>query len=218
MKEKKAKELKKNSKASEVKEVKMSYKIDTHDFQVRIKNAQRFLRQGNRVKLTIMFKGRELQHEKLGRDLLEKLANEMSDISTVDSKPRKEGRNLSCFVSPRAEVLKEVNRKKRAEEKAAKKRKESRFSKDDGASTSQVEGSISQDEDSTFSQVEDFVKEDDLFKEMLQDELMDNDDDDDDDLSIEDMLGDMDEALEEDNALVDDLFKEMLQDELMDND
>lgn len=176
MKEKKAKELKKNSKASEVKEVKMSYKIDTHDLEVRVKNAKRFLMQGNRVKLTIMFKGRELQHEKLGRDLLYKLADEMADISTVDLKPRKEGRSLSCFVSPRAEVLKEINRKKRADEKAAKKEKESRFLTKDG---------ISQDEDS-ISQDEDFVKEDDFFKEMLQDELIDNDDDE--DLSIEDML------------------------------
>merc|ERR1719410_2075234 len=126
MKEKKAKELKKNSKASELKEVKMSYNIDIHDYDVRLKHAQRFLKQGNRVKLTIMFKGREVQHEKLGFDLLVKISDDMTDICTLDSRPRREGRSLSCFVSPRAEVLKAINERKRAEEKAAKKKKEQR--------------------------------------------------------------------------------------------
>lgn len=116
-KEKKAKELKKNSKASEVKEVKMSYKIDVHDYGVRIKNASKFIKQGNRVKCTVQFKGREVQHDKLGFELLEKMAEDMNKICVMEGKPKREGRNLGCILSPRPEVTKAVNDKKRAEEK-----------------------------------------------------------------------------------------------------
>merc|ERR1712127_893674 len=116
-KEKKAKELKKNSKASELKEVKMSYKIDVHDYGVRIKNASKFLSQGNRVKCTVQFSGRENQHDRLGYDLLDKMALEMEDLCTMEGRPKKEGRFLSCIMSPRPEVTKAYNDKKRAAEK-----------------------------------------------------------------------------------------------------
>merc|ERR1711957_453453 len=96
-KEKKAKEAKKNSKSSEVKEVKMSYKIDVHDYGVRIKNASKFINQGNRVKCTVQFKGREVQHDKLGVELLGKMAEDMTKICTMDSKPKREGRSLICI-------------------------------------------------------------------------------------------------------------------------
>ena len=130
MLEKKAKEIKKNSKASELKEVKMSYKIDVHDYGVRKKNALKFLNQGNRVKCTVMFRGREMQHDKLGYELLEKLAQDMEDICVKEGRPKKEGRNLSLIISPRAEVLKQVNENRRAEEKAKKKlKKESKEKK-----------------------------------------------------------------------------------------
>lgn len=123
-KEKKAKEVKKKSKASEVKEVKMSYKIDVHDYGVRKKNASKFINQGNRVKCTVMFKGREVQHDNLGYDLLQKLAEDMSDICTMDGKPKREGRNLSCFVVPKPEILKKINENKRKDEKAKRKKRE----------------------------------------------------------------------------------------------
>lgn len=122
-KEKKAKELKKNAKATEIKEVKMSYKIDVHDYGVRIKNASKFINQGNRVKCTVQFRGREVQHDKLGFELLGRMADDMSKICTMEGKPKREGRNLSCILSPRAEVTKAVNDKKRANEKAKKKKK-----------------------------------------------------------------------------------------------
>jgi translation initiation factor IF-3 len=124
MQEKKAKEVKKNSKSSELKEIKMSYKIDIHDYAVRMKNARKFLGQGNRVKCTVMFRGREIQHDALGRNLLEKLAEDMTDLAVKEGQPKKEGRNLSLIVSPRAEVLKKVNENRRADEKAKKKQKE----------------------------------------------------------------------------------------------
>lgn len=122
-KEKKAKEVKKNSKASEVKEVKMSYKIDVHDYGVRIKNASKFINQGNRVKCTIQFKGREVQHDKLGFELLNKMADDLTDICSMEGKPKREGRFLSCILSPRAEVTKAVNDKKRKMDKDKKSRK-----------------------------------------------------------------------------------------------
>merc|ERR1712232_818131 len=91
MKEKNAKEKKKNAKTSEVKEVKMSYKIDTHDYNVRMKTANKFLVKGNRVKATVVFKGREQQHIDLGRTLLKKFGEDLGDIAQMDGRPRQEG-------------------------------------------------------------------------------------------------------------------------------
>mmetsp|Transcript_12094 Transcript_12094/g.15090 ORF Transcript_12094/g.15090 Transcript_12094/m.15090 type:complete len:317 (+) Transcript_12094:104-1054(+) len=124
MKEKKAKELKKKSKASELKEVKMSYKIDIHDYEVRKKNAIKFLNQGNRVKCTVIFKGREVQFENIGRDLLVRLSDDLSKLAAMEGRPKKEGRNLSCIISPKAELLKSIADKRRAEEKAQRKKRD----------------------------------------------------------------------------------------------
>lgn len=122
-KERKAKELKKNSKASELKEVKMSYKIDVHDYGVRIKNASKFIKQGNRVKCTVQFKGREVQHDKLGFELLNRMSEDLTNICSMEGKPKREGRFLSCILSPRPEVTKAVNTKKRLDDKAKKQSK-----------------------------------------------------------------------------------------------
>ena len=124
MLEKKAKEVKKNSKASELKEIKMSYKIDVHDYAVRKNSCAKFLKQGNRVKCTVMFRGREVQHDKLGFDLLAKLALELDDICVREQgRPVREGRNLSWILTPRPELLKLVNEQRRALDKARKQKK-----------------------------------------------------------------------------------------------
>lgn len=125
--EKKAKDLKKKSKATEVKEVKMSYKIDVHDYEVRRKNALKFLNQGNRVKCTVMFRGREMQHDRLGFELLDKLAIDLEDTCAKEGRPKKEGRNLSLILSPRTEVLKAINEKRKADEKSKKKKRKESF-------------------------------------------------------------------------------------------
>lgn len=122
-KAKKAKDAKKKSKSSELKEVKMSYKIDIHDYGVRIKNASKFINQGNRVKCTVQFKGREAQHDRLGYELLQKMGEDLTKICTMDGKPRREGRTLSCIFSPRPQVTKALNEKRRSEEKAKRKKK-----------------------------------------------------------------------------------------------
>jgi len=129
IKEKKAKEVKKNSKASELKEVKMSYNIGDHDYDVRKKNASKFIVQGNRVKCTVVFKGREVQHDKIGVDLLYRLSEDLGDICTMEGKPRREGRFLNCIITPRQEVVKKIGEKKRAVEKEKKKAKEQKYSK-----------------------------------------------------------------------------------------
>ncbi|CAJ1959414.1 unnamed protein product [Cylindrotheca closterium] len=148
MQEKKAKEVKKNSKASELKEVKMSYKIDIHDYDVRKKNALRFLNQGNRVKCTVMFRGREMQHDNLGRELLEKLAEDISDVCVKEGKCVREGRSLSLIISPRPEVLKKVNENRRAGEKAKKAQKQERqLKKAAAAAAKSTNGAEDSDED-----------------------------------------------------------------------
>lgn len=123
-KEKKAKEAKKNSKNTEMKEVKMSYKIDVHDYGVRIKNASKFINQGNRVKCTVQFKGREMQHDKLGFELLSRMAEDLTKICVMDGKPKREGRSLIAILSPRPQVTKALNDKKRNDEKEKKKNKQ----------------------------------------------------------------------------------------------
>lgn len=108
----KEKKLQKNSKSIETKEMRMSYNIDVHDYGVRIKNASKVLSQGNRVKFTVQFKGRELQHDTFGFSLLNRMAEDMTKICIMKSRPKLEGRNLSCILHPRPGVTKVENVKK----------------------------------------------------------------------------------------------------------
>eukprot|EP00544_Gedaniella_sp_CCMP2646_P010280 CAMPEP_0202483930 /NCGR_PEP_ID=MMETSP1361-20130828/3084_1 /ASSEMBLY_ACC=CAM_ASM_000849 /TAXON_ID=210615 /ORGANISM="Staurosira complex sp., Strain CCMP2646" /LENGTH=323 /DNA_ID=CAMNT_0049112373 /DNA_START=167 /DNA_END=1138 /DNA_ORIENTATION=+ len=194
-KEKKAKEVKKNSKASEAKEVKMSYKIDVHDYSVRLKNAGKFLKQGNRVKCTVMFRGREVQHDNLGFDLLDKMAVDLEDVCLKEGKPKREGRNLSCILSPRPEVLKAINDQKRKEEREKKKKREESLKEKQEAEmvgagagaaavSSYINGEASEEDDDILDKIR----------------VEDDDDDEDGDLSssLDDLLGGDD--------LTDDLF------------
>ena len=99
--EKKAKEAKKKSHQTEVKEVKMRYKIDSHDYQVRIGQAQRFLKDGDKVKCTVIFRGREIQHTALAEVLLMRMAKDLESNAEVQQPPKREGRNMIMFLSPR---------------------------------------------------------------------------------------------------------------------
>lgn len=121
MNEKKAKNLKKNSKSTEVKEIKMSYKIDVGDLKVRQKNCFKFLRSGNRVKLNVQFKGREQSHMDLGYDLIDRFMDtpELEEWGQMEGRPKKEGRGISVMVAVRQERIK----REREEEKAEKRRK-----------------------------------------------------------------------------------------------
>jgi len=103
--EKKAKEARKKSHQTEVKEVKMRYKIDKHDYDVRIGQATRFLKSGDKVKCTVIFRGREIQHSNLAETLLLKMANDLEEQSEVQQKPKREGRNMIMFLSLRKTPL-----------------------------------------------------------------------------------------------------------------
>nr|YP_002049095.1 translation initiation factor IF-3 [Paulinella chromatophora]ACB42885.1 translation initiation factor IF-3 [Paulinella chromatophora] len=103
--EKKAKEAKKKSHQTEVKEVKMRYKIDSHDYQVRIGQAVRFLKAGDKVKCTVIFRGREIQHTSLAEQLLMRLAKDLEEQSETQQLPKREGRNMIMLLSPRKTPL-----------------------------------------------------------------------------------------------------------------
>ena len=109
--EKKAKEARKKSHQTEVKEVKMRYKIDKHDYDVRIGQATKFLKSGDKVKCTVIFRGREIQHSNLAETLLLKMANDLEEQSEVQQSPKREGRNMIMFLSPRKTPLEKKDEK-----------------------------------------------------------------------------------------------------------
>jgi translation initiation factor IF-3 len=99
--EKKAREAKKKQHTADVKEVKMRYKIEEHDYQVRINQAERFLKAGDKVKATIMFRGREIQHSDLAEELLKRMATDLQEMAEVQQAPKKEGRSMMMLLSPK---------------------------------------------------------------------------------------------------------------------
>ena len=99
--EKRAKEAKKKQHTVDIKEVKMRYKIDVHDYEVRLKAAKKFLASGNKVKVVVMLRGREMQHSHLAMDLINKFQAEFEEGSVViEKKPMIEGRNVVMILAP----------------------------------------------------------------------------------------------------------------------
>ncbi|OGK76118.1 MAG: translation initiation factor IF-3 [Candidatus Rokubacteria bacterium GWF2_70_14] len=96
------KEARKKQTTIVVKEVKLGPKTDTHDFDFKAKHVRRFLGEGNKAKVTVRFKGREMAHTELGWKMLNKMTEIMSDMAVVESHPRMEGRMLSMILSPKA--------------------------------------------------------------------------------------------------------------------
>lgn len=99
--EKKAREARKKQHTADVKEVKMRYKIEAHDYNVRVKQAERFLRDGDKVKATVMFRGREIQHSDMAEELLKRMAADLEEVAEVQQAPKKEGRNMMMLLSPK---------------------------------------------------------------------------------------------------------------------
>lgn len=97
--QKRDKEAKKKQKVVTVKEVKVRPNIEDHDFNVKLKNAQRFLEDGDKVKVTIMFRGRELSHPELGKKVLEKMAAQLKEIANVEREPKLEGKNMIMILA-----------------------------------------------------------------------------------------------------------------------
>ena len=98
---KKEKEAKKNQRVIEIKEIRMSPSIGDNDFNTKLKNGQKFLTDGDRVKVSVRFRGREMAHTEIGAQLLKDFAEKCADIANMDKAPKLEGRNMSMFLSPK---------------------------------------------------------------------------------------------------------------------
>ena len=101
---KREKEAKKNQRVIEIKEIRMSPGIDTNDFNTKLKNAQKFLADGDRVKVSVRFRGREMAHTEIGAELLKDFAAKCAEIANLDKAPKLEGRNMSMFLSPKPQT------------------------------------------------------------------------------------------------------------------
>ena len=99
---KREKEAKKNQRVIEVKEIRMSPVIDDNDFNTKLRAGQKFLAAGDRLKVTIRFRGRQMAHTNIGEELLKSFAEKCADVATMDKNPKLEGRNMSMFLSPKA--------------------------------------------------------------------------------------------------------------------
>ena len=98
--QKKAAEARKKQKVIEVKEVKFRPNIDTNDYDVKMRNVNRFLDDGDKVKITMRYRGREMAHQEIGRDLLKKIAVDIEDVAKVESMPKMEGRQMIMVIAP----------------------------------------------------------------------------------------------------------------------
>lgn len=101
--QKKEREARKNQKVVNVKEIRLSPTIDDHDFNTKMRNARKFIEKGDKVKVSIRFRGRAITHKNIGREVLERMAEEMSDISQVESKAKMEGRSMFLMLAPKSE-------------------------------------------------------------------------------------------------------------------
>lgn len=98
---KREKEAKKNQKIISIKEVKLRPNIEDHDFETKARNAEKFLKSGDKVKVTIMFRGREITHPDNGRQLCLRMATKMEQIAAVEKPPKVEGRNMTMILTPK---------------------------------------------------------------------------------------------------------------------
>ena len=99
--QKKASEARKRQKTVDVKEIKMRPNIDTHDYEVKMRSVTKFLGEGDKVKVTMRFRGREMAHQNLGMKLLNKVRDETNEIAKVEAMPKMEGRQMIMVIAPR---------------------------------------------------------------------------------------------------------------------
>jgi translation initiation factor IF-3 len=112
-------EARKHQRHIQVKEVKFRPKIDEHDFQFKRRNVQRFLLDGNKVKSTVIFRGREMAHNEIGRRILNRLAEELGEVATIEVPPRQEGMTMVQILSPKKDlVAPKVGRAQRSKKEA----------------------------------------------------------------------------------------------------
>jgi translation initiation factor IF-3 len=115
---KKAREAKRKQTSVDIKEIKLRPKTDQHDFDFKVRAARRFLEQGNKVKFTVRFRGREITHPEKAQDQLEKAVQQSEDLANVEVRPMMEGRTMTLLIAPKPAVMQKVSQMKAAAEKA----------------------------------------------------------------------------------------------------
>ncbi|HEX7710864.1 MAG TPA: translation initiation factor IF-3 [Sphingomonadaceae bacterium] len=99
--QKKANAARKTQKTQDIKEIKMRPNIDTHDYDVKMRSVMRFIEEGDKVKVTLRFRGREMSHQELGMDLLKRVQDDVQEIAKVEAYPRLEGRQMLMVIAPK---------------------------------------------------------------------------------------------------------------------
>ncbi len=121
---KKDKQAKKRQHSFQLKEMRFRPKIDEHDFDFKTKHVRGFLESGSKVKVFVMFRGREMAYTEQGRKVLDRVAEELSDVGTVENPPKMEGRHMNMVMAPRPEVMKDIKKKAEQAEKQEKAEKD----------------------------------------------------------------------------------------------
>jgi translation initiation factor IF-3 len=195
---KKEREARKHQKQIEMKEVRLRPKTDAHDLDVKARQARRFLMAGNKVKFTLRFRGRELAHTNIGREILEQLAESLNDIATVEQKPTLESRAFSLVLAPTARVSKAARQARQSQASSKKEEKKADHSADEEPGKADDFDDEHDDFDDDDFDDDDF-NDDDFDDDELDDDDFDDDDFDDDDFD-DDELDDDEEAEEKDDG------------------
>lgn len=181
---KKDREARKNQRQAELKEVRLRPKTDNHDLEVKSKMARRFLLAGDKVKFTVRFRGREMAHPDIGRQMLDQLAESLQDLAIIEQKPAMEGRACSLVLSPNPKVLKALLQAQRNQARAT---QETRTKAQQSEPVTNAPVDVDDTEDVDIDDAEDV--------DIAQGRELDVDDTEDDDLDLDD---DFDEEDDED--------------------
>jgi translation initiation factor IF-3 len=185
---KKEREARKHQKQTELKELRLKPKTDEHDLEVKAKKARRFLKSGDKVKFTVRFRGRELAHTNIGREMLEAIIEQLRDIAAVEQKPTLESRALSLVLAPNAKTIKAAQQAQQEQTRRARAEKQARLQKREDAQEA-AEDAEELDEDEELDDADeldavddaDELDEDEDDADELDEDEDDEDEDDDDD-------------------------------------
>ncbi len=193
---KKEREARKHQKQTELKEVRLRPKTDDHDLTVKAKRARRFLQSGDKVKFTVRFRGREMAHTNIGREVLDQLIEQLQDVAIVEQKPQIESRSMSLVVAPNAKTLKAAHQALQEQSRRRKAEKSGRQHphEDDEQAAPDDEAEDLDEDDEPDTDEDDLDDEDEMDDDFDADEDDESDEDESDDTeSDEDESDDTDE-------------------------
>ncbi len=170
---KKEREARRNQKQSELKQIRLMPKTDDHDVAVKANQARRFLLAGDKVKFNLRFRGREMAHPEIGRQMLDQIAEQLSDIAVVEQKPLMEGRVLSMLLAPTAKVLKAAQQAQKAAAQRTAQSGAASTKPAPAAAAPAVEEEVVEEEElveDSSEEIEDTDAEEDFFDEDYDDE------------------------------------------------